>query len=258
MRRSASSSLSLAAVLAVVLALAFAPAASAAGAAGSDAAQTSANRGKRKASTCTKRRAAKGRRGRARRSVAAEASARGSSRKGRKRTKSCSTKRATPKRDDSARGDRPSRDPRERRRQREEEKGRRRPTPAKPTTPAKLAPADGTYTVASVPGLTVTISGDGTRGRIVATVPKSDFDEAVCQTEDIPVDVPLELSRSNDASRSGVIGNQQLPGDGTVSVLGFVAADGSFGVSLNTTRPYLPNPGSTCAAFTRLTGTLTR
>ncbi|HST40761.1 MAG TPA: hypothetical protein VLK58_14695 [Conexibacter sp.] len=247
----------------------FAPAVSAADAAGTDQAQVSARRGakrgaKKKASTCTKRRSGKRRGGRARgrRSVAAEVSGargkRGKGGKGGKRAKSCPTKRAAPKREDSGgRRERPSSDPRERRREREEEKGRHRPTPPRPTAPAKVAPADGTYTAAGAPGLTITISGDGTRGRLVATVAKSDFDEAVCQTDDIPVDVPLELSRSNDG-RSGVIGNQQLPGNGTAAVLGFIAADGSFGINLNTTRPYAPNPGSTCAAYTRLTGTLAR
>jgi hypothetical protein len=55
-----------------------------------------------------------------------------------------------------------------------------------------------------------------------------------------------------------VIGAQQLPGGGTASVLGSVARDGSFGISLSTNRPYAPDPTATCAASTRLEGTLTR
>ncbi|MDW5598627.1 hypothetical protein VSS74_29975 [Conexibacter stalactiti] len=265
MNRSRSRSVSLAAVIAVVVALALAPAVSTA-AAGTGVAQVSAKSGakrgaKKKASTCTKRRSGKRRGGRARRSAAAETSARGKrgkSGKGRKRAKGCSTKRAAPKREDSGgrRDERPSRDPSERRREREEAKGRHRPTPQRPTAPVKVAPADGTYTATGAPGLSFTISDDGTRGRIVATVAKSDFSEAVCQTADVAVDVPIEISRST--GRSGLIGDQQLPGGGVASILGFVAADGSFGVTISTSRPYAPNPGSTCSAFTRLTGTLTR
>lgn len=261
MNRSSSSS-SLAVVVALALVCALAPAASPAapGSADSAQAQVSAKKrgGKKKASTCTKRRSAKGKRDKPRRGAAA---AEASARKGKKRAKRCATRRSTPKRQSgNDRRQRPSRDPRERRRQREEAKGGHggRPHPTRPTprAPATVVPADGTYTSAAVPGLTFTISGGGRSGRILYTVPKSAFSEVVCQTEDVAVDLPVEISRST--GRSGVIGDEQLPGGGLVDVLGFVDATGAFGFSLGASHPYAADPSATCSANVRLEGTLAR
>jgi hypothetical protein len=266
--------------IAVIAAVAVcAPAAHAASAAGGDA-QVSARKGRarQKAGRCTTgRRGARRGRGKARRSdAAAQASARGAKgRRGRrgaggKRGKRCG--RAAPKRGNGGgsqgggggeRGGGRDRDrgrpesPSERRREREEEKGRRRPEPARPTAPVARIPEDGSYSAAAEPGMTLTIAGDGKSGRLLYTVPRGDFSEALCQTEDVAVSIPLEFSPS-EGSRSGVIGAQQLPGGGTASVLGSVARDGSFGISLSTNRPYAPDPTATCAASTRLEGTLTR
>lgn len=261
MRRSRIRSVALVAVLALVVAGGSSATAVAATGTG-EVAQASAKqgakgkaKGKQKARACTKAKRGKGR-GKARRSSAeAQASAKKGA-KGKRRAKRCATRRAAPKKrgDD---GRRPSSDPRERRREREEAKGRRRPTAPKPAAPVRVAPADGSYTAAAAPGLTFTISDGGTRGRIAYTVPKSDFDGTVCQTDDVVVAVPIELSRSNDGG-SGMIGSQQLPGGGSASILGSVSGAGAFTVTISTNRPYAPDPTATCSASSRLTGTLVR
>ncbi|MDO8209579.1 hypothetical protein [Conexibacter sp. CPCC 206217] len=269
-----SRTLALFAALALAIMALVAPLAGAADSAASSdgVAQASARRGKngkKRAATCTAKRGkgkpGKGKRGSGKRGRAIASAAKGKRGKAKGKPKRCSKTKATPKqkpnanrpsdRHDRKQG-RPS-NPRERREQRERERNDRRPTPPTRRAPTVLAPADGIYTAAAAPGLTVTISARGTSARIVYTVAKADFSDAVCQTQDVAVDVPAQLSPSTGGS--GITGHVLLlAGTGTADVLGKIAADGTFSLNVNVLVPYAANPGATCSGSKFLTGVLAR
>lgn len=265
-----SRTLALFAVLALAITAFAAPVAVATdGAASSDGvAQASAKRGKKgkkKAATCKakKGKTGNGKAGKGKRGRAIASAAKGSRGKKKSKPKSCSKAKATPKpkpdanrpSDHDDRKQRPS-NPRERREQRERERNDRRPTPPARRAPTVFAPADGTYTAAAVPGLTMTISARGTRARVLYTLAKADFSGALCQTQDVAVDLPAELSRSTDGS--GIMGHALLAGGSTADVLGKVGVDGTFSFTVSVLSPYPPDPSATCSGSRFLTGVLTR
>ncbi len=258
-------------LLALVAALTLALGAGTATAAVDGGAQTAAKKkaGKKKAAKCkTAKKKAKGK-AKARKSLAAaESAAKKGKAKGKKKAKrKCAKAKPKPKvaprkRSRNPIAERIAEKMRERREQMEE---RRRNAP-KPLTLPDVTLADGTYTSASAPGLTVTISGGSSQARVQYTVPKSAFD-TTCQahTEGEAVDVSGEISISQSTKRgflmlhASQVVNPTIGASRSQSVTGSIGQDGSFQLTIQASFPYPPDQGATCSSTSpALAGTLTK
>jgi hypothetical protein len=266
-------------ILLAVIAVAVAVPASIAGAAAPDA-QTAAKAkkktGKKKAAKCKtakKKGKAKGKakgKGKARKSLAADAAAKGKSKakgKGKKKgKKKCGKAKAKGK----SKGKSPQRyrSPLDKMIL-EQFKARPKPPAPKPVPTIKdMVPADGTYTAASAPGLTVTISGDSKNARVVYTVPTAEF-EPLCQAhvtgDGVVVDLSGPLIPSQSTKRGSLqlhesqsINHPTIPAHNTWSVSGSIGKDGSFTLNVGASFPYPPDLWATCSGTSHLTSTLAK
>lgn len=248
-------------ILLAVIAVAVAVPASIAGAAVPDA-QTAAKAkkkaGKKKAGKCKTAKKKGKAKGKARKSLAADAAAKGKAKaKGKKKAKkNCGkAKKKAPKRN------RRVRTPYEQKlidkfKQRSESK----PKPVKPPTIQDMVPADGTYTSASAPGLTVTISGGSKNVRVVYTVPKAQYD-SLCQAhvagDGVLVDISGPLTPSQSTKR-GYLQLYKSESGNSWSADGSIGKDGSFTLSVNASFAYPLDPNATCSGYSSLAGTLVK
>jgi hypothetical protein len=153
-------------------------------------------------------------------------------------------------------------------RERREQMEERRRQAQEPLTNQDVAPADGTYTAASAPGLTVAITGDSTHARVVYTVSPDAFD-ATCKphTAGEAVDITGPITISQSTKRGSLMLHASQPvGDPSVgaarsqSVTGSIGQDGSFDLSISASFPYPSDMNATCSAFPppKLAGTLVK
>ncbi len=250
-------------ILLAVLAVAVAVPTSIAGAAAPDA-QTAAKAkkkaGKKKAGKCktAKKKGKAKSKGKARKSLTADSAAKGKGKaKGKKKAKkNCGkAKKKAPKRPKRVRS------PYEQKliehfRKRAEE----RPKPVKPPTIEDMVPADGTYTSAAAPGLTVTISGKSTNARVVYTVPKAQYSpncQAHIAGDGVAVDISGPLTPSQSTKR-GYLQLYKSQGNDSWSVNGSIGKDGSFTFTVDASFAYPPDPNATCSGYLPLAGTLVK
>lgn len=254
-------------ILLAVLAVAVAVPASIAGAAAPDA-QTAAKAkkktGKKKAAKCktAKKKGKAKSKGKARKSLAADSAAKGKAKgkgkgKGKKKAKKkCGkAKKKAPKRN------RRVRTPYEQKLiEKFRERAESRPKPVKQPTIEDMVPADGTYTSAAAPGLTVTISGGSKNARVVYTVPKANF-SVLCQAhitgDGVAVDISGPLSPSQSTKR-GYLQLHKYDAQGSRGVNGSIGKDGSFTLNVDAGFAYPPDPNATCSGYSSLAGTLVK
>lgn len=257
----------LALVAALALAVGVNTAATAAAGTSADAQATAKKKaGKKKAAKCkTAKKKAKGK-AKARKSLAAADSAakKNGKAKGKKAKKKCAKAKAKPKpKSGPKRRFERKRLPHEqeivdRYRERREELERRRESRPPVPTVQDMAPADGTYTSPSVPGLTVTVSGNSTQARITYTLPKTAFSGAPCQTKDVPVDVSGEIVKSSTGKGYVSLINSAPNGDSS-GATGYLGKDGSFTLSVQASYQEPPGSGAYCSGFVNgLTGVLVK
>jgi hypothetical protein len=260
-------------MLALVAALALALGAGSATAAVDGGAQTAAKKkaGKKKAAKCkAAKKKAKGK-AKARKSHAVADSA-AKKKAGKKKGKAkCAKPKAKAKPKSSPR--KRVRNPYEQRivdryRERREQMEERRRNAPKPLTLPDVVPADGTYTSASAPGLTVTISANSTQARVQFVVPKEAFDAGVCrdgtQGEAVDITGPISISQSTKRGHLMLHASQPVdPSKGAYrsqDVTGSIGKDGSFDLSIGASFPAPTDLNATCSAFPppRATGTLVK
>ncbi len=249
-------------ILLAVLAVAVAVPASIAGAAAPDA-QTAAAKAKKKAGkkkatkckTAKKKGKAKGK-GKARKSLATDAAAKSKAKGKKKAKKKCGkAKKKAPKRN------RRVRSPYEQKLiEKFKERAESKPKPVKQPTIQDMVPADGTYTSAAAPGLTVTISGGSKNVRVVYTVPKAQYDSN-CQShvagDGVSVDISGPLTPSQSTKR-GYLQLHKYDAQGSQGVDGSIGKDGSFTFTVNASFAYPPDPNATCSGYSSLAGTLVK
>ncbi len=263
-------------LLALVAALMLALGAGTATAAVDGGAQTAAKKkaGKKKAAKCkAAKKKAKGK-AKARKSLAAADSAakKGKAKGKRKAKRKCAKAKAKPKPKSNPKTSprKRVRNPYEQRmvdryRERREQMEERRQNAPKPLTLQDVAPADGTYTTATAPGLTVTVSGNSTQARVQYTVPKSAYD-AACQAETAgeAVDITGGFSIAHETKRGFLMLHASQPVTATTqrsqSVTGSIGKDGTFTLTISASFPYAANPGANCSETPGppLTGTLVK
>lgn len=142
----------------------------------------------------------------------------------------------------------------EKRQQMEERRNSRPPTP----TLQDVAPVDGTYTAASAPGLTVTVSDNSTQARVTYTLAKTAFHGEVCQTKDVAIDVSGAMSYSQSAGKAYLSASFSAPNGDSRSVTGYLGKDGSFQLGASASYEEPPGAGSYCSGNTQLTGLLVK
>lgn len=250
-------------VLIAVLAVAVAaPAMATAGAApDTQASAKKKGKAKKKAAKCkTAKKKAKGKaKGKGRKSLATDSAKRKAKGKAKAKRKSCgkAKPKTTPRRVSPRKRHHSPIEEKflERLKQRQERRESRPPAP----TIKDMVPADGTYTAAAAPGLTVTISAGGTQARVVYTVPKTAFStECQAHTEGVLVDLSGELSPSQSTQRGYIMFNDSrpMPDSRSWGVQGSIGKDGSFTMSVTAGFPYPPDPNASCSGYAQLTGQL--